>query len=254
MKLANLFTRKKKILIISALWLAAFFILLPNFVFIITNQQAPYSDDEVVITTVSYKSEGLPDGENNLIVGNLFQPAPKFSDKKYPAIIACHGFLYGIGKESMNRWCVELTKRGFVVLSIDLPGSGMSSGEMDLFPREDFEPVVVQDGVEFLKGYDFVDDSEIGIIGISYGGTTAAICGGVLGDILDASVCINGFYNATEWLIEEILPDKNFEFSVHDKYITLEKVDDKEVNKDNIKDILKSTIFLGEIRKISKML
>ena len=120
--------------------LISFFILLPNFIKMIQWQMAPYSENEIVITNVSYESE--VDGEDCLIVGNLFQPSPKFSDKEYPAIIACHSHMIGVGKESMHRWCVELAKRDFVVLSIDLPGRGMSIGEMDALPREDIEPEI----------------------------------------------------------------------------------------------------------------
>ncbi|MHA1337579.1 MAG: alpha/beta hydrolase family protein, partial [Promethearchaeota archaeon] len=163
MKKEKIFSGNSKNIIIGILMLTSLFILLPNFVNNINNIMAPYSDHEVIITTVCYKSEGIPGGKDNIIVGHLYQPSPKFTDKKYPAVIACHGWLMGIGKESMHRWAVEVAKRGFIVLSIDLPGSGMSMGEMDLFPREDFEPKIIEDGIKFLKSYDFVDGSKIGL-------------------------------------------------------------------------------------------
>ncbi|MHA1291311.1 MAG: alpha/beta hydrolase family protein [Promethearchaeota archaeon] len=240
-----LLTGNSKNVIIGVLMLLSFFILLPNFIKVIQMEFAPFTENEVIITTVSYESEGLEDGEKNIIVGNLFQPPPKFGDKRYPAIISCHGFLGGIGKESMNRWSIELAKRGFVVLAIDLPGNGMSIGEIDMFPREDFEPIIIKDGIEYLKKLDFVDRTAIGLMGISYGGATVSIAAGVLGDKVDASISINGFTNTTNWLIEDILPDADVKFEVHKKYIDIKKVGDKEVTKDNIKEFL---ILYGIIR------
>jgi len=245
MKLNKLLTGKSKNILIGLLLLASFFILLPNIIKVIKWQMAPYTENEIVITNVSYESE--VDGEECLIVGNLFQPSPKFSDKEYPAIIACHGHLMGIGKESMHGWCVELVKRDFIVLAIDLPGHGMSIGEMDALPRKDIEPEIIEDGIDFLKDYDFVDSSNIGLIGLSYGGATVSISAGVLGDLVDATISLNGFTNFTNWLIEGILPDSDVDFTVKKDYIEIEKVGDREVSSRNIKDILKFYgIFRGD--------
>lgn len=235
-----LLDNKKKNALIGLLMLTAFFILLPTFVKVIGWQMSPYNENEVVITTVSYHSEGPTEGGFNLIVGNLFQPLFKFTEEQYPAIIACHGFLFGVGKESMNRWCVELAKRGFVVLSLDLPGNGMSIGNLDLIPRKDYESVIIRDGITFLKSLDFVNDSSIGLIGISYGGGVVSMCAGELGGLVDATISLNGFTNLTDWLIAEkgILKGAGITFSVTQEHITLEKVGTTIVTKDNIQDIL----------------
>jgi len=239
MKLNELLTGKSKNTIIGVLMLIALFTLLPVLVRVVGILMAPYTDDEVVITTVSYASEDQDESGFNLIVGNLYQPSPKFGDDEYPAIIACHGFLFGAGKESMHRWCVEIAKRGFIVLSIDLPGNGMSIGEMSMVPRADYESIIIEDGFKFLKGYDFVDGSSLGLIGISYGGGVVSMCGGVLGDMVDATISLNGFTNFTNWLIESILPDGDIEFSVTKDYINFKKFGDTTVTKDNIKDLLR---------------
>lgn len=227
----------KKNALISALMIISFFVLLPTFIKVIRLQMAPYSEDEVIITTISYKSE--VNGGEHTIVGDLFQPSPKFGDKKYPAIIVCHPYFNGIGKENMNRWCVELAKRDFVVLSVDLPGNGMSTGEMDSLPREDFEPIIIKDGVNYLMDLDFVKGSRIGLLGLSYGGATVSLCAGVLDKFIDATVVLNGFTNFTNWLIEDILPDNDVDFTVEHDYIEIKRVEDKKVTKDNIKDWLK---------------
>ena len=255
MNLEKYLKGNRKNIIIGTLMLISFFILLPNFVKFIGDIMAPYTDDDVVITTVSYTSEGLPEGENNIIVGNLYQPSPKFSDKEYPAVIACHGWLMGFGKESMHRWCVEVAKRGFVVLSLDLPGSGMSMGEMDMFPRNDFEPRIIADGIQFLKGYVFVDGSKIGLMGISYGGATVSMAAGVLGNKIDATVAMNGFTNTTNWLIEGILPESDVDFEVNRDSIEIKKIGDNKVTKDNIKDFLRLySIVRGDERLIEDLI
>lgn len=238
MEIKNLFLGAKKNLLIGALMLISFLILLPQFIFIINNQMAPYTDDEVVITTVSYRTKGLDDVDDDVIAGHLFRPAPKFTNKRYPAIIAVHGFLAGIGKESMNRWAVELAKRGFVVLTLDMPGNGMSLGEADMLPREDFEPIIIEDGISYLKGFDFVDGDHIGLMGISFGGATVSLVSGVLGSKVDATVSMNGFMNVTNWLIEGILPENDVKFSVKEDFIELKQIGDKEVTKENIGEFL----------------
>jgi len=242
MKLDDLLTNnKKKNMIVSILILTSFFILLPTFVKVIGWQMAPYTEDEVVITTVSYNSEGPTEGGFNLIVGNLFQPSPKFTDERYPAIIACHGFLFGIGKETMNRWCVELAKRGFVVLSLDLPGNGMSIGNLDMIPRKDYESIIIRDGIYYLQSLAIVNRNAIGLIGISYGGGIVSMSAGELGGLVDATISLNGFTNLTDWLItpeKGILAGAGITFSVTQDYITLEKVGTTTVTKNNILDIL----------------
>ncbi|MFX1393303.1 MAG: alpha/beta hydrolase family protein [Promethearchaeota archaeon] len=227
----------------------SFFILLPNLIKVISLQMAPYSENEVIITTVSYESE--VDGDENLITGNLFQPSPKFGEKKYPAIIACHPFFNGLGKELMNRWCVELAKRDFVVLAVDLPGYGMSIGEMDFCPHEDFEPYILKDGIKYLKELDFVKGTRIGLLGHSYGGAAVSMTTGILGDYIEATISLNGFTNLTNVLIERIFPDFDIDFTVKSTYIEIEEVDGKKVTSSNIKEFLK---IYGIIRGNEKIL
>ena len=225
-KMNELLTGSKKNALIGVLMLTSFFIVLPNFVIIASSQFAPFTDNEIVITTIYYTSEGLADdnGEINVIVGDLFQPSPKFSNNTYPAIVACHDFSVGMGRESMSPWCVELAKRGFVVLSIDLPGQGMSSGEMDVFPREDYVTPIVEDGIKYLKGLDFVNDSAIGLIGMGFGGSVVSMSAGKLNDLVNATVSLNGLTNFTNWLIGGLLSNVKIDFSDGFNNITMNSI------------------------------
>jgi pimeloyl-ACP methyl ester carboxylesterase len=238
MNLEKYLTGKRKNALIGILMLASFFILVPSFAKVIAWQMAPFTDDEVAITTVTYKSEDPGGSGYNLVVGNLFQPSPKFSDKTYPGIIAVHGFLFGIGKESMNRWCVELAKRDFVVLSLDMPGNGMSMGDMDIIPRADYESVIIKNGINYLRSLDFVNNS-IGLIGISYGGGIVSMSAGKLGNLVNATISLNGFTNLTNVLINGALTQFNVGFTVSNDYITLKTVSGNTVTAENIHDIVR---------------
>lgn len=236
MKFKDLCSGNKKNVIIGALWLLTFFLLLPNFVQVVSFEMAPYTENEVVITNVSYKA--TLDGKENIITAQLFQPSPKFGNQTYPAIIACHGWLFGLGKESMHRWSVEIAKRDFVVMAIDLPGHGMTLGEMDILPNDLINPYAIEAGITYLKSLEFVDGSAIGLIGISLGGGTVSMASGVLGDLVQATISLNGYVNFTDCLINGLLPDLDIEFTVDKDYITLEKAGKVDVTPENIVEIL----------------
>jgi len=221
--------------------LTSLFIVLPNFVVIAGSQFAPFTENEVVITTIYYTSEGISDdgGEINIIVGDLFQPSPKFTNKTYPAIIACHDFQTSMSRESMSPWCVELTKRGFVVLSINLPSQGMSTGEMDIFPREDYVTPIIEDGIKYLKALDFVNGSAIGLIGMGLGGTAVSMSAGNLNYLVNATVSLNGLTNLTNWLIGGLFASAKIDYTVGLQNITLNSINGNAITNYNILDFLK---------------
>jgi hypothetical protein len=240
-KFKELLIGSKKNALIGVLMLTSLFIVLPNFVFIAGSQFAPYMENEVVITTIYYTSEGISDDgrEINVIVGDLFQPSPKFANKTYPAIIACHDFQTSMGRESMSPWCVELTKRGFVVLSIDLPSQGMSTGEMDIFPREDYVTPIVEDGINYLKSLDFVNGSAIGLIGMGFGGTAVSMSTGNLSNLVNATVSLNGLTNLTNWLIGGRFTNAGIDYTVGLNNITMNSINGIAITNYNMLDFLK---------------
>ena len=86
-----------------------------------------------------------------------------------PGIVFLHGFGFGTGKEIVARWAIELVRRGFVVLSIDLPAQGYTTGSTpSIMPNAEFEPYVVLGAVNYLKSLPFVNSSSIGLIGHSF--------------------------------------------------------------------------------------
>ncbi|MEJ2251277.1 MAG: alpha/beta hydrolase, partial [Candidatus Lokiarchaeota archaeon] len=237
MALREILKEHKKKIFLIILFILPFIILIPGNFRIISPLLGKTSGYEVVIDRVSYTSEGFANNQSNLIIGNLYQPTPKYSNKTYPAIIFCPGYSLGFGKETSKRWAIELARRDFVVLSIDLPGNGMSIGNMDLLPRSDLEPKIIQGAINYLKNLSFVDSNDIGLLGYSYGGSAVLLSSGILGDQINATVSLNGFANFTNWLINGILPSLNIDFKVYSDNITLLNMNDQPITPQNIHEI-----------------
>ncbi len=197
-------------------------ILLPTILKITSNSYWLGTGHDTQIDTVSYLSSASPDGQPRLVVGNLYHPLYNIT-KKCPAIIACHGFAAGLGKETMTRWAAELAKREYVVLCLDLAGQGSTLVDNYIFPSRDIEPSYIRDGISYLKTLPYVNESAIGLVGYSYGGATVCLSAGVLGDLINATVALAPVTNWTNWLIEDLLPKRlkipSSQIIVHDEYI-----------------------------------
>ncbi|MHA1733435.1 MAG: alpha/beta hydrolase [Promethearchaeota archaeon] len=198
---------EKKNATIGALLVAAVLCTLPTTAKIVKTQFLPDQYNITATRTISFTSHADPHGPFT-VAGNLWIPDNHTFPGPRPAVVACHGFTGGPGKEFMNRYALELAKRGFVVLSLDLPGYGATTNRFStFFPRADFEPLVLLDAIGYLGSLrDLVNSSAIGLIGHSYGGATVALAAGVLGSMVNATVCLNGFTNLTALLSEVFLP------------------------------------------------
>ncbi|MCL2210559.1 MAG: alpha/beta hydrolase [Treponema sp.] len=86
-----------------------------------------------------------------------------------PAVISCHGYNNTSEVQDLN--CVELSKRGFIVMSIDAYGHGLSN-----FPDERINPVVGDMGtyaaLQYIGTLPYADIERVGMVGHSMGGTT----------------------------------------------------------------------------------
>jgi len=86
-----------------------------------------------------------------------------------PAIISCHGYNNTSEVQDLN--CVELSKRGFIVMSIDAYGHGLSN-----FPDERINPIVGDMGtyaaLQYIGTLPYADAKRVGMVGHSMGGTT----------------------------------------------------------------------------------
>jgi pimeloyl-ACP methyl ester carboxylesterase len=108
----------------------------------------------VAVTEVDFQAA---DGSN--IHATLQRPIYATSSNPLPGVVVIHGIMQS--KEWLMAFGIELARRGFVVLTIDANGHGNSdpgtgSGAAAL---------------EYIAALDFVDSSQIGLIGHSMGGS-----------------------------------------------------------------------------------
>ena len=117
---------------------------------------------------ISPQYVSYPSTDGVTISGALF--VPNVREGKLPGVLVVHGITDH--KEYLNRVSVELARRGFVVLAIDLRDHGMSDGACT-FGLPSAEPQDVLNGVSFLRAREEVDGNHIGIVGHSFGGMVA---------------------------------------------------------------------------------
>lgn len=104
--------------------------------------------------------------EGNKLSGYLFVPPNATSETPAPAIVTVHGWYNS--KEMQDAFYVELARRGYVVLSLDMNSHG-NSEQLDGDHLYD-GALGVHDAVTQLATMDFVDKEQIGLTGHSSGG------------------------------------------------------------------------------------
>jgi dienelactone hydrolase len=107
----------------------------------------------------------INDGDKELS-GLLYRPAYASADNRVPAVVIAHGI--SESKDMMSSLGLELSRRGFVVLCLDLFGHGQSGGNVEDGINEPSFGVTT--AVQYLKAQPFVNSSAIGLIGHSLGG------------------------------------------------------------------------------------
>ena len=105
---------------------------------------------------------------NGIIIrAKLLKPLIATTSDPAPGIVYIHG--YQNNRETSDAYCIELARRGVVVLEIDAIGRGNSGipGELD---DPDFDPTYGgQTSLAYLKSLPFVDIHKIGLMGHSLG-------------------------------------------------------------------------------------
>ena len=102
-----------------------------------------------------------------LIRAKLLKPLSASKSDPAPGIVYIHG--YQNNRETSDAYCIELARRGLVVLGIDAIGRGNSGipGELD---DPDFDPTYGgKTSLAYLKSLAFVDTHKIGLMGHSLG-------------------------------------------------------------------------------------
>lgn len=104
-------------------------------------------------TTLGYKMSGL-----------LLKPKDASETNKKPAVIVCHGMYNNREMQDINY--VELSRRGYVVLAIDM----FSHGKSQNLESEEYLPMGVSEAVKMAAALNYVDTGKIGVTGHSMGG------------------------------------------------------------------------------------
>lgn len=124
--------------------------------------------DEVVAPGISLRYVEVPSADGVTLSGILFRPSG--AQGPLPGVVVVHGIT--AYKESLNRISVEMARRGFVVLAIDLRDHGMSNGQC-AFGAPGAEPEDVANAVDYLRGVEGVDRTRTAVVGHSFGGMAA---------------------------------------------------------------------------------
>lgn len=118
---------------------------------------------KVNIHPVKYQLNGLT------IAANVYTPANFNPSKKYPAIVVAHPN-GGVKEQVAGLYAQKLAEQGYITIAADASYQGASGGE----PRQTDKPFNrindIHGMVDFLEGYQGVDTSRIGALGICGGG------------------------------------------------------------------------------------
>ena len=101
------------------------------------------------------------------IRAKLLRPLSASKSHPAPGVVYIHG--YQNNRETSDAYCIELARRGIVVLEIDAIGRGNSGvpGQLD---DPDFDPTYGgKTSLTFLQSLDYVDTRRIGLMGHSLG-------------------------------------------------------------------------------------
>jgi len=103
------------------------------------------------------------------LAARVYRPVGATLGTKMPGVLNLHG--YQNDKDVNDPFSIELSRRGFVVLALDMIGHGDSGGGYDrpLYLKDPSYTVGANAGYQYLKGLPFVDAANLGVMGHSLG-------------------------------------------------------------------------------------
>ncbi|WP_296600793.1 alpha/beta fold hydrolase [Phenylobacterium sp.] len=104
----------------------------------------------------------IPAGQGVTVSGLLYTPKGATAARPAPAVLVSHGYINT--REMQSPFAIELSRRGFVVLAMDMTGHGYSGG---IVGTADFGGPAA---LRYLRALPFVDRANIGMEGHSMGG------------------------------------------------------------------------------------
>ena len=120
----------------------------------------------VEVANVKYEnSNGIP------IRAKLLRPVEATAENPLPGAVYIHG--YQNNRETSDGYCMEMARRGFVMLCIDAIGRGNSGIPNDLDDPDFDETYGGKTSFEYLKALPYVDAERAGMMGHSLGAEMA---------------------------------------------------------------------------------
>jgi dienelactone hydrolase len=120
----------------------------------------------VEVTNVRYENlNGIP------IRAKLLRPVEATADNPLPGAVYIHG--YQNNRETSDAYCIEMARRGFVMLCIDAIGRGNSGIPNDLDDPDFDETYGGRTSLEYLKALPYADAERVGMMGHSLGAEMA---------------------------------------------------------------------------------
>ncbi|MDO8902211.1 MAG: alpha/beta fold hydrolase [Phenylobacterium sp.] len=104
----------------------------------------------------------FPAGDGAQLSGLLYVPAEASAERPAPAVLLSHGYINT--REMQSAFAIELARRGFVVLAMDMSGHGYSQGTVGA------NAFGGPAAFAYLSGLPMVDRANIGMAGHSLGG------------------------------------------------------------------------------------
>ncbi len=120
----------------------------------------------VEVSNVTFENiNGIP------IRAKLFRPLRAEAGSPLPGLVYVHG--YQNNRETSDAYCIELSRRGFVMLCIDAIGRGNSGNPNDV-KDPTFDPTYgTRSSLAYLKSLPFVKTTAVGLMGHSLGAEMA---------------------------------------------------------------------------------
>jgi dienelactone hydrolase len=121
---------------------------------------------QVEVTNVTY------DNYNGIkIRAKLLRPVEATADHPLPGSVYIHG--YQNNRETSDAYCIEMARRGFVMLCIDAIGRGNSGNPNNLDDPTFDDTYGGRTSFAYLKSLPFVDPARVGMMGHSLGAEMA---------------------------------------------------------------------------------
>jgi pimeloyl-ACP methyl ester carboxylesterase len=120
---------------------------------------------------VEVKNVTYPNFNDIQIRAKLLKPVEATQDNPMPGAVYIHG--YQNNRETGDAYCIELARRGFVVLNIDAIGRGNSGLPNDPGDADFDETYGGRTSLAYLRSLPFVDADAVGMMGHSLGAEMA---------------------------------------------------------------------------------